>query len=251
MSSKNSDQQTSQSDWIRVSPSLNDGEEAKVKERKSHILERLREHKFCCDLSYSVGGQRSSEPRATVSEDNAALGSLQASPQAPSQTTGAAGARCMSSLYQDPRWSHNLPAAEEKISHRLAEGTCSWDAMVERLEKAFEDENCSLTDIWAAIAVYYMVKEMDTRKLSEERGRETENPYPIYAVIDKKLKQDGLKNDSWFEITPHEAGYSGLDGYVETSHMGSKFENGNLLTKKEEMDMLYLQGMILLMIDNI
>lgn len=38
------------SDWIRVSPSLNDGEEAKVQERKSHILEWLREHKFCCDL---------------------------------------------------------------------------------------------------------------------------------------------------------------------------------------------------------
>ncbi|MGH0147288.1 UNVERIFIED_CONTAM: hypothetical protein FKN15_012799 [Acipenser sinensis] len=31
--------------------------------------------------------------RATASEDNAALGSLQASPQAPSQTTGVAGAR--------------------------------------------------------------------------------------------------------------------------------------------------------------
>ncbi|MGH0136084.1 UNVERIFIED_CONTAM: hypothetical protein FKN15_019042 [Acipenser sinensis] len=32
-------------------------------------------------------------PRATVSEDNAALGSLQASPQAPGQTTGVTGAR--------------------------------------------------------------------------------------------------------------------------------------------------------------
>ncbi|MGH0172450.1 UNVERIFIED_CONTAM: hypothetical protein FKN15_063515 [Acipenser sinensis] len=33
--------------------------------------------------------------RATASEDNAALGSLQASPQAPSQTTGVAGVRCV------------------------------------------------------------------------------------------------------------------------------------------------------------
>ncbi|MGH0134703.1 UNVERIFIED_CONTAM: hypothetical protein FKN15_014981 [Acipenser sinensis] len=32
-------------------------------------------------------------PRATVSEDNAALGSLQASPPAPGQTTGVADAR--------------------------------------------------------------------------------------------------------------------------------------------------------------
>ncbi|MGH0172528.1 UNVERIFIED_CONTAM: hypothetical protein FKN15_003320 [Acipenser sinensis] len=36
-------------------------------------------------------------PRATASEDNAALGSLKASPQAPGQITGVAGARyCMS-----------------------------------------------------------------------------------------------------------------------------------------------------------
>ncbi|MGH0164319.1 UNVERIFIED_CONTAM: hypothetical protein FKN15_046647 [Acipenser sinensis] len=34
-----------------------------------------------------------SQPRATASEDNAALGSLQANPQAPGQTTGVAGAR--------------------------------------------------------------------------------------------------------------------------------------------------------------
>ncbi|MGH0124860.1 UNVERIFIED_CONTAM: hypothetical protein FKN15_017150 [Acipenser sinensis] len=37
-------------------------------------------------------------PRATASEDNAALGSLQASPQAPGQTTGVAGARFILSL---------------------------------------------------------------------------------------------------------------------------------------------------------
>ncbi|MGH0165570.1 UNVERIFIED_CONTAM: hypothetical protein FKN15_066488 [Acipenser sinensis] len=34
-----------------------------------------------------------SHPRATASENNAALGQLQASPQAPGQTTGVAGAR--------------------------------------------------------------------------------------------------------------------------------------------------------------
>ncbi|MGH0115220.1 UNVERIFIED_CONTAM: hypothetical protein FKN15_070740, partial [Acipenser sinensis] len=34
-----------------------------------------------------------SHPRATASEDNAALGQLQASPQAPGQTTGVAGAQ--------------------------------------------------------------------------------------------------------------------------------------------------------------
>ncbi|MGH0140149.1 UNVERIFIED_CONTAM: hypothetical protein FKN15_039868 [Acipenser sinensis] len=41
--------------------------------------------------STGVAGPPCSQPRATVSEDNAALGSLQASPQEPSQSTGVAG----------------------------------------------------------------------------------------------------------------------------------------------------------------
>ncbi|MGH0176981.1 UNVERIFIED_CONTAM: hypothetical protein FKN15_074241 [Acipenser sinensis] len=46
--------------------------------------------------------------RATASEDNAALGSLQASPQAPGQTTGVAGARIL--FWTD--WDANLPRIE-------------------------------------------------------------------------------------------------------------------------------------------
>ncbi|KAK6466268.1 cytosolic phospholipase A2 gamma-like, partial [Huso huso] len=158
---------------------------------------------------------------------------------------------CMSSLYQDHMWSSNLPAAEKKISDRLTKGTWSWSEMMKRLKKAEMDDNFSLTDVWAATGVYYMTKEMDTRKLSEESGTKSENPFPIYAVIDKKCKQGGLTKASWFEITPHEAGYSGLGYYVETSHMGSRFKRGELLENKEEMDMSYLKGMILLMIVNI
>ncbi|MGH0131607.1 UNVERIFIED_CONTAM: hypothetical protein FKN15_047107 [Acipenser sinensis] len=40
-----------------------------------------------------TSGLPCSQPRATMLEDNAVLGSLQASPQAPSQSTGVTGAR--------------------------------------------------------------------------------------------------------------------------------------------------------------
>lgn len=46
----------------------------------------------------------------------------------------------------------------------------------------------------------------------------------------------------WFEISPHEAGFTELGLFIETSFMGSKFQNGTLLEKKKEMDMVKLQG---------
>ncbi|MGH0184326.1 UNVERIFIED_CONTAM: hypothetical protein FKN15_014467 [Acipenser sinensis] len=53
-------------------------------------------------------------PRATASEDNAALGSLQASPQAPGQTTGVAGARiCCCVCFSSPAFEAKKKKTEE------------------------------------------------------------------------------------------------------------------------------------------
>lgn len=46
----------------------------------------------------------------------------------------------------------------------------------------------------------------------------------------------------WFEISPHEAGFTELGLFIEASLLGSKFQNGTLLEKKKEMDMVKLQG---------
>uniref|UniRef100_A0A8B9KGA4 PLA2c domain-containing protein n=1 Tax=Astyanax mexicanus TaxID=7994 RepID=A0A8B9KGA4_ASTMX len=54
----------------------------------------------------------------------------------------------------------------------------------------------------------------------------TTDPYPIYTVIDKKSKHDGLHADCWFEITPDESGYSLTGAFVDSSCWGSQFENG-------------------------
>lgn len=46
----------------------------------------------------------------------------------------------------------------------------------------------------------------------------------------------------WFEVTPHEAGFTAMGLFVETSLLGSKFQGGELLQRKSEMDMVELQG---------
>lgn len=46
----------------------------------------------------------------------------------------------------------------------------------------------------------------------------------------------------WFEVSPHESGYTELDLFVDTSLLGSKFCGGRLLEQKPEMDMVKLQG---------
>lgn len=43
-------------------------------------------------------------------------------------------------------------------------------------------------------------------------------------------------------MSPHEAGFTELGLFIETSLLGSKFEAGELLEEKPEMDMVTLQG---------
>lgn len=47
---------------------------------------------------------------------------------------------------------------------------------------------------------------------------------------------------TWFEFTPHEVGIPGLGAYVDSKYFGSIFKNGQLIRKKEEKNICYLQG---------
>lgn len=51
-----------------------------------------------------------------------------------------------------------------------------------------------------------------------------------------------LSADPWFEINPHEAGYSLSGAFVDTSNFGSQFHVGSKKKHQDEFDMLYLQG---------
>uniref|UniRef100_A0A8C6LQ04 PLA2c domain-containing protein n=1 Tax=Nothobranchius furzeri TaxID=105023 RepID=A0A8C6LQ04_NOTFU len=74
---------------------------------------------------------------------------------------------------------------------------------------------------------------LDLRNLSHDAVGEATNPYPIYCAVEKR---------KWFELTPHEAGFTELGLFVHTSLLDSKFQRGDLLEKKPAMDMVRLQG---------
>ncbi len=109
--------------------------------------------------------------------------------------------------------------------------------------------------------------QIDEHTLTDRRSQLGKDPFPIYTVTDKQSKQEKgggrclserisvlvlvsvvicwcfLSADPWFEITPHEAGYSLTGAFVNTSSFGSQFDNGSKKKHQPEMDMLYLQGM--------
>uniref|UniRef100_H2ZTD3 PLA2c domain-containing protein n=1 Tax=Latimeria chalumnae TaxID=7897 RepID=H2ZTD3_LATCH len=72
-----------------------------------------------------------------------------------------------------------------------------------------------------------------------------QNPYPVYAAIDKTVfenEKDDAGASTWFEFTPHEAGYPAYGVFVDVRYFGSKFNGGVLEEKQCERDQCYLQG---------
>ncbi|RXN34243.1 cytosolic phospholipase A2 gamma-like protein [Labeo rohita] len=147
---------------------------------------------------------------------------------------------CMASLYKEPDWSTKLDTVKDKIIKRLSGPEVSWGDAYAKLKKYHKKDNFSLTDVWAVMVVTEYVKEIDEHKLTDQWDQLSKDPFPIYAAIDKQCKQkkDG---DPWFEISPHEAGYSLTGAFVETSSFCSQFDNGSKKKQQPEMDMLYLQ----------
>ncbi|XP_051750600.1 cytosolic phospholipase A2 gamma-like isoform X6 [Ctenopharyngodon idella] len=233
---------------VRIKHSLNENEEEFVAKRRKSVLARLQKLQIHCSetevpnvaLLGSGGGQR-----AMVG----LLGSL-----VQLQKTGlldcvlylsgiSGSTWCMASLYQESDWSTKLETVKDKIIQRLSGPGVSWTDAYAKLKKYYYEKDIfSLTDVWAAMFVTDYVKEIDEHTLTDHWDQQSKDPFPIYTVIDKHCKQrkDG---DPWFEITPHEAGYSLTGAFVETSSFGSKFENGRKIKNQPEMDMLYLQAL--------
>ncbi|CAJ1076657.1 cytosolic phospholipase A2 gamma-like [Xyrichtys novacula] len=146
----------------------------------------------------------------------------------------------MSYLYQDEKWSVKMEEAKSKL---MDSDICLTEKM-HWLRKRVKDEDFSLTDLWGLLTCSRFMKQMDQRHLSKEAWREATNPYPIYCAIEKHFFRDGPPEGKWFEITPHEAGFTELGLFVKTSHLGSKFESGEVVEKTSEMDMIHLQGIL-------
>ncbi|XP_029105417.1 cytosolic phospholipase A2 gamma-like [Scleropages formosus] len=245
---RSNDATSVQSEYVRVSKSLNPKEEEYVKRRQAVVEKYLKdkgteykqEHVPVIAVLGSGGGERAMVGllgALAQMEEEKLLDSI-------TYLCGVSGSTwCMASLYEDPKWSVNVAADKKKIVDRLSDGKFSISDMLDWLSKAVEDENYSLTDFWAATVVFNSIKEINGQHLSEQEARDSTNPYPIYTAIDKGLKEDNQTAPCWFEISPHEAGYSHVGAYVDTSLFGSQFENGKPKTPPKEEDMLYLQGL--------
>uniref|UniRef100_A0A8C2ZT58 PLA2c domain-containing protein n=1 Tax=Cyclopterus lumpus TaxID=8103 RepID=A0A8C2ZT58_CYCLU len=134
----------------------------------------------------------------------------------------------MSSLYSDQEWSTNMGRAVSRLS---GPGVGLAEALVQLGERA-KEEHFSLTDIWGVMTSAGIMKQLDLRHLSGD-AMNAFNPYPIYNAVNKNCK--------WFEMTPHEAGFTDLGFFINTSHLISSHE-ADRGVKGPEMDMIKLQG---------
>ncbi|KAM4635754.1 cytosolic phospholipase A2 gamma-like [Polymixia lowei] len=230
---------------IRQSQSLSDGEQDYVQKRKQVVLESLNSLGINCTVESvphiallgSGGGQR-----AAVS----LVGSLYQMEQDGLLDTmlylgGVSGSTwSMSSLYSDPGWSANM----DRAVSRLSDPEVGLEEALLWLAERAEEDDFSLTDIWGLITSAGVMKQMDIRRLSDEAMRNVTNPYPVYSAIEKHCYSHGPLKGQWFEVTPHEAGFTELSLFVNTSHLGSRFQGGELKEERPEIDMVKLQGLL-------
>ncbi|XP_039679715.1 cytosolic phospholipase A2 gamma-like isoform X2 [Perca fluviatilis] len=228
---------------IRQSQSLCAGEKEYVHQRKRVVLESLSSLGINCTtdsvphiaLLASGGGQRAAVglvgslyqmEKEHLVDTLLYLGSVSGSTWS------------MSSIYSDPQWSNNLETA---VSRWLSSPEVQLEEALAWLGERAKEEHFSLSDVWGVLTSAGIMKQMDLRRLSDEASRNATNPYPIYSAIEKHCYSHGPIEGKWFEVSPHEAGFTELGLFVSTSLLGSTFQNGELLEEKPEMDMVKLQ----------
>ncbi|KAJ4932665.1 hypothetical protein JOQ06_011082, partial [Pogonophryne albipinna] len=146
-------------------------------------------------------------------------------------------ALAMCSLYSDPQWSRNMDRAVSRLS---APGVKPLE-VVSWLGQKAKDKRFSLSDIWGVLISAAITKQLDLQRLSDDRMN-TFNPYPIYNVVNKKCLKNGPVRGKWFELTPHEAGFTDLGLFINTSHVGSSNYDEGPEGKETEMDMTQMQA---------
>ncbi|KAM6905417.1 cytosolic phospholipase A2 gamma-like [Xenentodon cancila] len=230
---------------VRQSLSLCAGEQEYVDERKRVVLQALSRLK----INYTVDSVPNIALLSSGGGQRAAVGLLgflyQMEKEGLLDTLlymgGVSGSTwSMASLYSDPHWSSQT---DEAVS-RLSGSGVDLEQALAWLDERAKEEHFSLTDIWGILTSAGIMKQMELRHLSDEASRNATNPYPIYGAIEKQCFSDGSIEGKWFEVTPHEAGFTELGLFVETSLLGSKFHGGELLEEKPEMDMIKLQGVL-------
>ncbi|XP_053861573.1 cytosolic phospholipase A2 gamma-like [Malaclemys terrapin pileata] len=237
---------------VRLSNELSDGEKEAIRNRKPKVLACLKSLGIACEednmpnvaVLGSGGGLRAMIALQGTLVEMEKEGLL----DAVMYLCGVSGSTwCMSFLYKEKNWTKKLQVLEEHLCNTLPNHPCDITKAFSILCQAAEDELFSLTDVWAFLVFYFMLKECDQTKLSQHEVTSTSgtNPYPIYAAVEaKKLHEEGGNSPgTWFEFTPHECGFPGPGAFVCTKYLGSKFEDGNLEKQRKEKNIHYLQGL--------
>ncbi|XP_059927534.1 cytosolic phospholipase A2 gamma-like isoform X2 [Gadus macrocephalus] len=234
---------------VRIQHSLSDGEKNYLSGRKLCVQKCLVKNNIPCTLSKvpniailgSGGGERAMVGLLGSLSQMGEAGLLDAA----LYMSGVSGSTwCMASLYEKPNWSSDMEQIKV-VAERLGHGSVSRKERVWHLIGYYRANffNFSLTDVWSALVVPEIVKKIDKSTLSNYQKCHDKDPYPIYTVINQDCKYEHLQRETFFELTPHEAGYTLAGAFVETSDFGSIFNKGVLTRRKPEMDMTYLQGL--------
>ncbi|XP_075394031.1 cytosolic phospholipase A2 gamma [Tenrec ecaudatus] len=235
------------SEVLRI-PGLQKEEKEAVEKRSLHVSKALGKLEIHTDkapviaLLCSGGGLRAHLACLGVLSEMKEQGLL----DAVTYLTGVSGSTwALSSFYAHHG---NTEEAEEELKRRFDQKEWDLKQSLERAIRAARLESYSLTDFWAYIIVSKQTRELHDACLSSlaKHMEEGTLPYPIFAAIDDDLRtawQDKKALKTWFEFTPHHAGYPALGVYIPTSLFGSKFEEGKLVILEAERDLSFLKGL--------
>uniref|UniRef100_G3SG12 Phospholipase A2 group IVC n=1 Tax=Gorilla gorilla gorilla TaxID=9595 RepID=G3SG12_GORGO len=233
---------------VSIIPGLQTEEKAAVERRRLHVLKALKKLRIEADEAPVVavlgsgGGLRAHIACLGVLSEMKEQGLL----DAVTYLAGVSGSTwAISSLYTNDG---DMEALEADLKHRFTRQ--EWDVAksLQKTIQAARSENYSLTDFWAYMVISKQTRELPESHLSNMKKPVEEGtlPYPIFAAIDNDLQpswQEARAPETWFEFTPHHAGFPALGAYVSITHFGSKFKKGRLVRTHPERDLTFLRGL--------
>ncbi|KAL2086787.1 hypothetical protein ACEWY4_017846 [Coilia grayii] len=151
----------------------------------------------------------------------------------------------MASLYDDAQWSKNAPSVVGGALQSMSEGSSSsFSECVQWLRRRDAEGDLSLTDFWGVVVcAYFKGVPLETRTLAEEDQGDGANPYPLYSAVERVLL-DNEKEELWFELSPHEVGFTHPGAFVKTSLLRQDFDGGQVNQQNRmPVDMVQLQGL--------
>uniref|UniRef100_A0A8C6YSL3 Phospholipase A2 n=1 Tax=Nothoprocta perdicaria TaxID=30464 RepID=A0A8C6YSL3_NOTPE len=171
-----------------------------------------------------------------------------------SYITGLSGTTwTMSSLYEDPDWSHkDLEEILTDVRKQVLKNkflTCFAPHRLkyylkELYQRKQDGYRVCFTDLWGLIIEAMLHDEEDTHKLSDQQQalKQGQNPLPIYLSLNVKDKVSNQDFREWVEFTPYEVGLLKYGAFIRAEDFGSEFFMGRLMKKIPESRICFLEG---------